>query len=73
VWEEALAAARAIEGERSRARALAGLAPHLPEVEQGAVLEEALGAARAIEHEASRVRALAGLAPHLAQLPVATL
>jgi hypothetical protein len=73
VWEEALAAARAIEDQGYRARTLAGLAPRLPEAERGEVWEEALAAARAIEGERSRARALAGLAPHLAQLPVTTL
>ena len=59
---EAVAAARAIEFEGSRSRALAALAPHLT----APLLGEAVEAARAIGDERSRSRALAALAPRLA-------
>jgi hypothetical protein len=61
---EALAVARAIGNEYHRARALTGLAPHLPEI----LLPEALEVARGIRDESSRVEALIGLAPHLPQV-----
>jgi len=47
-----------------RARALAGLAPHLPEP----LLREALDAAGKIQDEDDRAHALAGLVPRLAEL-----
>jgi hypothetical protein len=65
VLAEALQAARAIGDEGARSRALAALAPHLPE----GLLAEALQAARAIGDEGARSGALAALAPHLATLP----
>ncbi len=58
---EALAVARAIGNEYHRARALTGLAPHLPEI----LLPEALEVARGIRDESDRATALAWLAPHL--------
>ncbi len=61
---EALAVARAIGNEYHRARALTGLAPHLPE----SLLPKALAVARDIWSESSRVEALIGLAPHLPQV-----
>ena len=64
LWE-ALSAAREIESEYGRARALLGLAPYLPET----LLREALTVAREIKNEGRRAEVLAGLAPHLAQLP----
>ncbi|TRV46460.1 MAG: apoptotic protease-activating factor, partial [Microcystis panniformis Mp_GB_SS_20050300_S99D] len=57
---EALATAREIGNEYQRARALTGLAPHLPEI-----LLEALATAREIRDEYQRARALTGLAPYL--------
>jgi hypothetical protein len=62
---EALAAARAIGDEGSRARALAAVAPQLTDPAQ---LAEALAAARAIGHEGSRAEALAAVAPQLTDL-----
>jgi hypothetical protein len=61
----ALKAARAISFDGSRARALAALAPHLPETERPAVLRDALEAARAISDNVVRAHVLAALAPHL--------
>jgi hypothetical protein len=60
---EALDAARSIGSEYLRALALAGLAPHFPEV-----LPEALDAARSIGDESYRALALAGLGPHLPEV-----
>ncbi|BBH40438.1 hypothetical protein myaer102_29960 [Microcystis viridis NIES-102] len=60
---EALEIARGIGDEYNRARALTGLAPHLPEV-----LPEALEIARGIGDEDYRARALTGLAPHLPEV-----
>ncbi len=57
----ALAYARQVSDPGQRARALAGLAPRLPED----LLRQALEAAREIEDERARALALAGLAPHL--------
>ncbi len=60
---------RAIRGEISacaraaRARALTGLAPHLPPDQRPAVLVQAFTAATAIPDDSDRARALAGLAP----------
>ncbi len=48
-------------GERTRAEALSGLAPHLPEP----LKVETLQAARTIQGEEARAKALSGLAPHL--------
>ena len=62
---EAPAAARAILSDEGRVRALAALAPHLPEADAETALREALAAARAISSDEGRVRALAALAPHL--------
>ncbi|MEH1913458.1 hypothetical protein, partial [Nostoc sp.] len=61
---EALAAARAIQDEYSRALALRALAEKLPEL-----LPEALAAARAIQDEYSRALALRALAFGLSQIP----
>jgi hypothetical protein len=58
---ETLAAARAIDDEGRRARALTALAPRLPLH----LLAEALTAARAITTENDRARALVALAPRL--------
>ena len=55
--DEALAAARAIEGEGGRARVLAALAPQL----SGQQLDEALAATRAIKHGGFRAQALVAL------------
>ncbi len=65
VLAEALAAARAIESERSRALTLSTLAPNLPETKRAEVLQEALVAARAIADKKSRADVLNALAPHL--------
>jgi hypothetical protein len=64
---EALVAARAIQNEYSRSRALSSLATHLPADLQTQVLQEALDAAQAIQDEDSRSEALSSLAPHLLQ------
>lgn len=61
---ETLAAARNIDNEYHRARALAGLAPHSPE----RILREALAVTRKIRDTNARAIALAGLAPRLAEL-----
>ncbi len=58
---QALAAAREIEGERSRAEVLAALAPQLT----GRLLAEALAAVREIAYESRRAEVLAALAPQL--------
>ncbi|MEH2333556.1 hypothetical protein [Nostoc sp.] len=58
--QKALAAARAIQDESSRADALSALAQKLPEV-----LPEALAAARAIQDESNRAKALSALAEKL--------
>ena len=60
-----LTAARAIEGEWSRAEVLAALAPHLESEARKQALAEGLVAARAIEDERWRAEVLAALAPHL--------
>jgi ribosomal protein L17 len=60
---KALAAAREIEDESSRAKALSSLADKLPEL-----LLEALAAAREIQDESSRANALSSLAPLLPEL-----
>jgi hypothetical protein len=62
---EALEAARGIGDEYDRARALSGLAEHLPEGERQDALGEALEAARGIGDEYVRAIALSGLAEHL--------
>jgi hypothetical protein len=62
---EPLSAARAIGDEAERVRALAALAPQLPESRRVEVLAEALSAAQAIGHEYWRAQALAALAPQL--------
>src|SRR5208337_4659995 len=59
--QQALNAAHNIEDEENRAKALTGLAPHLP-VD---LLPKALDAAQAIENKRYRAEALIGLAPHL--------
>ena len=64
-----LEVARAIRYEGARAKALAGLTPHLPE----SLLGEALEAARAIGDEGDRAKALAALANHVKKLPLSTL
>jgi NTP pyrophosphatase (non-canonical NTP hydrolase) len=60
---EALEITRGIGEEYSRAKALTGLAPHLPEI-----LPEALATAREIRNEYYRAKALTGLAPHLPEI-----
>jgi hypothetical protein len=62
--EEALAAAREIQDEDERAKALAKLAPHLPKP----LLHEALAAVREICDVKYQAHALAGLASRLAEL-----
>ena len=61
LFPKAFAAARAISSDYSRVRALAVLAPYLPE----ALLSEAAAAARALSSDYYGVDALAALAPHL--------
>ncbi len=61
--EEALATAREIENGYWRARALAGLVPHLPQSKQ--VLREALGQAQEVGDAYDRAQALVELALHL--------
>jgi hypothetical protein len=58
---EALVAASTFGGQYASSRALAALAPHLPEP----LLGEALETARAIKWGADRSRALAAIAPNL--------
>ncbi|MHC5598161.1 MAG: NB-ARC domain-containing protein [Nostoc sp.] len=58
--QKALAAARAIQDENSRANALSALAEKLPDI-----LPEALAAARAIQSESDRAKALSALAEKL--------
>ncbi len=67
VWkpEAALAYARQVPDPGQRARALSGLAPHLPPDLKEQVLREALAAAQEIRDEFDRAEALSGLAPHL--------
>ncbi|MEI2581278.1 NB-ARC domain-containing protein [Scytonema sp. PRP1] len=60
---KALAAAKLIQDESDRARALAALADKLPQV-----LPEALAAAKLIQDESDRARALAALADKLPQV-----
>ena len=55
---------RSIGHEDIRCRALAALAPHLPEHERASVLSEALAEARSIGNQAYRSQALAALVPH---------
>ena len=62
---DALAAATAISTDYARARALAALAPHLPET----LLPDALAAGTAISNDLSRAHALAALAPYLPEGP----
>ena len=64
---EALAAAKAIGDEWSRAQALGSLAPHLSPEQ----MTEALAAAKAISTEWSRAQALGSLAPHLSSQQIA--
>ena len=61
---EALAAATTIRDDYARARALTGLAPHLPADQQPGVLGQALAAATILS-DSDRARALTALAPHL--------
>jgi hypothetical protein len=49
----------------ARQRALAGLAPRLPDADRPAIVAQALAAATAITTDHSRAEALTGLAPHL--------
>jgi hypothetical protein len=65
VLSAALDAARSIGDGGTRSRALASLAPHLPERERAAVLSAALDAARSLGDEGHRSEALASLVPHL--------
>ena len=67
--QEALAAARAIRGESSRAQALTEVAGHVAAPERTALLQEALAAARALGDESSRAQVLTELARRLAELP----
>jgi len=60
-WSRAMMVARTITDERSRAKALRALAPHLP----SDMLPEALAAARAITNEYYRAEGLTALVPHL--------
>jgi hypothetical protein len=60
ILPEALEAARAIQNESSRAKALSSLARHFPEI-----LSEALEATRAIQDEYYRANALSGMIPPL--------
>src|SRR5260370_42035164 len=62
VWTPAqgLASARRISDEGSRAKAQAGLAPHL----SVPLLQDALEAARAIGNDGGRAEALTGMGPH---------
>ncbi|NEO22876.1 MAG: hypothetical protein F6K53_04310 [Moorea sp. SIO4A1] len=60
---EALKIARAITDKSSKARALSGLAPYLPEI-----LPEALEVARAITNDRDRAYALIRLAPQLPEI-----
>ena len=62
---EALTMARAIQNKWQRAKALAGLAPHLPGPERERALQEGMIAARAIRDEYRRADALTALIPHL--------
>jgi hypothetical protein len=62
---QALAAAAQIAWDYARARALSGLAPHLPPDLRDAALAQALAAAAQIASDYDRARALSGLAPHL--------
>jgi hypothetical protein len=59
--KEALEAARQIHIEYDRAKALAGIAPHLPESQK----DEALEAARQIRDGYYRANALAGIASYM--------
>jgi hypothetical protein len=67
VWPpaRALAYAQSNPNTRDRARALAGLAPYLPDDQRGPVLVQALEAVTSIDDPYFRAEALAGLAPHL--------
>jgi hypothetical protein len=60
-----LAAARTIDDEGYRSRALAALAPHLDASNRRVALAEALVAAKAISDMGLRSEALAALAPHV--------
>ena len=62
---QALTTATAIRDDSARARALTGLAPHLPPNQQPAVLAQAFTAAAAIPSDYTRAHALTALAPHL--------
>ncbi|MBL7487973.1 hypothetical protein I6A60_21440 [Frankia sp. AgB1.9] len=67
IWtpHHALAYAQLIPESTSRARALSGLAPHLPQEQRTHVLDQALTAAATITNELSRAEALSDLAPLL--------
>jgi hypothetical protein len=58
-------AARSIRSRDGRAKALAGLAPHLPEPVRTKALREALEAVQAMWDQQHRAEALAGLVPYL--------
>ena len=65
VLAEALAVAAAITDDEARARAFAGLAPHLPAAQRAEVLAAALAAAGAIADDYARAQILTGVASHL--------
>jgi len=65
VLGEALDAAHSLGGGGDRSRALAALAPNLPEHERASLLSEALDAARSMRDEQDRFSALTALVPHL--------
>jgi hypothetical protein len=65
--KEAIAAARDIRDQSSKAFTLALLAPDMPEEERPAALAEALAEVRAGGDEFTQFRALVVLAPHLAR------
>jgi hypothetical protein len=64
---QGLAYAQQVPELGQRAIALAGLVPHLPQVERAEAMREALAAAQASRDAERRAIALAGLAPHLPQ------
>ena len=66
---QALAASQAIGDERSRAEALAALAPQLTGEARQQALAQALAASQAIGEEGHRAEALAALAPQLTGEP----
>ena len=62
--EQAFKLARAMPGDLLRARAIASMAPHLPET----ALTRALELANSVEEPAARACVLAGLAPYLSDV-----